>query len=360
VLTFAETLAHMGSWELDLRTRLAFWSDGMYRINGIEPHEIEPSIEALLRLAHPDDRLRLAELLRRVIEYPDEIPATGVTIEYRIVRADGSVREIRALGRVEPDSGGQPAVWVGSAQDVTDERLTERELMAHYALSQTLSEWASFEEGVVALLRRLGAALDLPVGAVWAWDGDRQLLTARALWSGPDVDADAFVVAVRGCAFRPGRGLPGHAFKAGRPVVVEDLESDPISGHPSAAAAAGLRSGIAIPAIADGSPLAVLSFYGFYTRRATDRFQRTLTGLGHDLGRFLARRRAELAPGRLSAREAEIPALAAAGNSGPQIAAMLVVSPSTVKTHFENIYEKLGVGDRPAAVAYALRTGLFQ
>jgi ATP/maltotriose-dependent transcriptional regulator MalT len=31
-----------------------------------------------------------------------------------------------------------------------------------------------------------------------------------------------------------------------------------------------------------------------------------------------------------------------------------------VKTHFEHIYEKLGVSDRPAAVAHALRIGLIQ
>jgi two-component system nitrate/nitrite response regulator NarL len=31
-----------------------------------------------------------------------------------------------------------------------------------------------------------------------------------------------------------------------------------------------------------------------------------------------------------------------------------------VKTHFEHIYEKLGVSDRAAAVAFALRTGLIR
>jgi ATP/maltotriose-dependent transcriptional regulator MalT len=31
-----------------------------------------------------------------------------------------------------------------------------------------------------------------------------------------------------------------------------------------------------------------------------------------------------------------------------------------VKTHFENIYEKLGVSDRAAAVAYAMRIGLIR
>ena len=50
--------------------------------------------------------------------------------------------------------------------------------------------------------------------------------------------------------------------------------------------------------------------------------------------------------------------LAAQGRSGPEIAADLGVSPSTIKTHFENIYEKLGVSDRAGAVAHAMRIGL--
>jgi two-component system nitrate/nitrite response regulator NarL len=50
--------------------------------------------------------------------------------------------------------------------------------------------------------------------------------------------------------------------------------------------------------------------------------------------------------------------LAAEGLSGPRIAERLVLSPSTIKTHLENIYEKLGVADRSAAVAIAVRTGL--
>jgi ATP/maltotriose-dependent transcriptional regulator MalT len=36
-----------------------------------------------------------------------------------------------------------------------------------------------------------------------------------------------------------------------------------------------------------------------------------------------------------------------------------VISPTTVKTHFENIYRKLGVPDRASAVANALRLGLI-
>lgn len=61
----------------------------------------------------------------------------------------------------------------------------------------------------------------------------------------------------------------------------------------------------------------------------------------------------------LTRREREILQFAADGLSGPDIAAALVISPATVRTHFRNIYEKLDVGDRPAAVATALRQGLI-
>jgi Bacterial regulatory proteins, luxR family len=49
----------------------------------------------------------------------------------------------------------------------------------------------------------------------------------------------------------------------------------------------------------------------------------------------------------------------AEGHSGPTIAEQLVLSPASVRTHFEHISEKLFVGDSAAAVAHALRTGLI-
>jgi two-component system nitrate/nitrite response regulator NarL len=63
---------------------------------------------------------------------------------------------------------------------------------------------------------------------------------------------------------------------------------------------------------------------------------------------------------KLSPREREILTLAAEGRSGPEIARMLFLSPATVKTHLANIYDKLEVSDRAAAVAKALRTGVLQ
>jgi two-component system nitrate/nitrite response regulator NarL len=62
----------------------------------------------------------------------------------------------------------------------------------------------------------------------------------------------------------------------------------------------------------------------------------------------------------LSPREQEVLRLVAEGGSAPQIARRLHLSPSTVKTHLQSLYEKLGVSDRAAAVAVAMRSGLLE
>ena len=55
---------------------------------------------------------------------------------------------------------------------------------------------------------------------------------------------------------------------------------------------------------------------------------------------------------RLSAREAEVMSLIAEGQTNGQIAARLFLAEKTVKNHVRRIYSKLGVGSRPAAIAY--------
>ena len=61
----------------------------------------------------------------------------------------------------------------------------------------------------------------------------------------------------------------------------------------------------------------------------------------------------------LSEREVEILQLVAFGQTNRDVAGKLFISPDTVKTHLEHIYQKLGATDRTAAVAEALRRRLI-
>ena len=60
----------------------------------------------------------------------------------------------------------------------------------------------------------------------------------------------------------------------------------------------------------------------------------------------------------LTPRETEVLTLIAGGLSNREIARRLVVSEGTVKTHINNLFAKIGVSDRAAAVTFAFRHGL--
>jgi two-component system nitrate/nitrite response regulator NarL len=62
----------------------------------------------------------------------------------------------------------------------------------------------------------------------------------------------------------------------------------------------------------------------------------------------------------LTTREREVLKLVAEGRSAPEIGQRIHLSPATVKSHLHALYEKLGVTERAAAVAEAMRRGLLE
>jgi DNA-binding NarL/FixJ family response regulator len=62
----------------------------------------------------------------------------------------------------------------------------------------------------------------------------------------------------------------------------------------------------------------------------------------------------------LTHRESEVLALLVSGHSNKGVAAKLVISEDTVKTHLRGLYRKLEVSDRSGAISVALREGVFQ
>ncbi|MDX6414412.1 MAG: two-component system, cell cycle sensor histidine kinase and response regulator CckA, partial [Gaiellaceae bacterium] len=294
-LAVAEELAGIGSWVFDLETRTALWSEGMYRVLGLAPERRAHDLATIFELVHPDDRESMQRLLAEVMAHPEAVPEAGIEHAVRMLRPDGSVRELRAVGKIDHDEAGR-ALWLGSAQDVTEHRLSEQELRAHYSVSQALREWESFELGVVDLLRRVATALEYPMASLWLWDESAGELVCRAFWSAPDIDPGAFEAAKRGLSFAAGMGKPGSAWQTGKPVVTPDVATDPVFRPRDAAMARGIASAVAFPAVGPEGSVAVLSFYSLYRRVPSVELLRTLTALGRELGRFLSRRRAELGP----------------------------------------------------------------
>jgi PAS domain S-box-containing protein len=139
-------------WEIDLATKLIWWSDGLQRVFGYAPEDIGPDGAWCMERIHPDDRERVQESIAAV-------QATDAvwTAEFRFRRGDGSYAEVLDRGVVIRDEAGRPARMLGALMDVTARRAAERELEASAARFRSLVESSS---ALVWWARGDGFALD--------------------------------------------------------------------------------------------------------------------------------------------------------------------------------------------------------
>jgi PAS domain S-box-containing protein len=345
----------IGSWDWDLRTGALRWSDNLFRMFGLQPGALLPTLEYLIEHTHPEDR----DLVRHRLVVDSAAADLGM-VEYRIVREDGSVRNVQRIAASIEEDDGVPRRLVGTVQDVTERRQTAGEVAAHIAIEEVLAAWTSFDEGAQRLLAGLGEALDFAIGVLWVRQDDS--LHARSLWSSRSSRAcqSDIEISKQPLASAPVQSLPVRTWLSRQPSVVMSLADAPAFPGRDAAVGAGLRGAVALPAVSGDRALAVLEFYSREMVQPTGTWLRSLTGMGYELGHFFARRSCDLRPHELTPREREVLQLAAHGMSGKQIAQHLSLSPATVKTHFEHIYSKWAVSDRAGAVAKAMREGLIE
>ena len=121
----AQELAHVGHWELDLKSNLLEWSDETYRILGLKPREFEPSYKTLLamKVIHPDDKAFVAQARRNSLS-----KMTPCDIEYRLSLRDGTVKYVNEKFQTLYDDNGMPACSMGTVQDITERKEAENAL----------------------------------------------------------------------------------------------------------------------------------------------------------------------------------------------------------------------------------------
>jgi DNA-binding CsgD family transcriptional regulator len=351
-LDHAERTGGLGSWEWVPETGELVWSPNLFGLYGLEPGEVTPSVEVVLAHVHPDDRDRIEHAVTAIAA-----GRLGHDLDYRFLRPDGTLRAFRVVVVTVEEHPGADRRVVGSVQDVTVQLGLDRQLAAQLAVTQALDDWVAFDEGAADLLAGLGAALGLAVAVLWVPDGSS--MTFRSIWHQPSPELE--LIAELTQAWRPGLGsaMVGRAFTGRQPVVPSSASAGGPRARNAAVRAAGLQGAVAVPAVYLDETLAVLEFLSFEPVESMDRLVRVLHGIGHEIGHFLSHRRGDLTAPLLTARQLQLLQFAAEGRSAAAIAAELHLSRATVKRHFERAYRSLGVSDRAAAVAEAMRSGLI-
>lgn len=117
----AQTLAKIGSWEIDMPSGKLYWSDMVRRIHEVES-DYEPTLEEAIKFYQEGEH---RDAINRAV---DESMRTGETfdIELKIVTAKGNVRWVRATGNSEK-TGGRVSRVYGVTHDIHNRKIAELE-----------------------------------------------------------------------------------------------------------------------------------------------------------------------------------------------------------------------------------------
>ena len=300
-LADAQRLTHTGSWAFDPDAgEVTYWSDEMFRIYGMAVSSHPPTYEEVVRVTHPEDRVRVREAFEIAIRNKAEM-----AVDYRKVIADGTVRYFHSVGHPVLDKTGALVEYVGTLVDVTERKRAEQRVLAEHRTTRIVAQAITVEEAMPELLRALCECLEWDLGAWWRLDREAGVLRCAELWRSPSVEAPRFEATTRARTFPHGSGLPGRAWSSRAPVCISDVAHDPTFRRAGVAAPEGLHAAFAFPILLGGEVLGVIDFVSREIRPPDQNLLDLMATLGSQIGQFIERKRAEEAL-RESERESRL------------------------------------------------------
>ncbi len=122
-LNYAQEIAKMGSWELDLVTNKYTWSKNMFALLGISTYEKEFFFDKFISLVHPDDRSLIDMMHQEIVT-----SKSSVNFDFRFILPDGQIKWVQNI--VEPVyTDGKLVKLYGINLDITDKKRVEIELI---------------------------------------------------------------------------------------------------------------------------------------------------------------------------------------------------------------------------------------
>ncbi|WP_414476013.1 PAS domain-containing protein [Microvirga sp. M2] len=142
--------SRIGHWEWDFKSGLMTWSDGIFRLLGLEPHSIKPNLQLFMGLVHPADRPHVG-----LVYSPDRNSEQYLDQEFRILRADGETRWLYCQAEIFAAPDGRPSWAAGVTIDVTEKYVAlsqlryREEKYSALVRATSVAEWSAAPDGTI-------------------------------------------------------------------------------------------------------------------------------------------------------------------------------------------------------------------
>ena len=155
----SQRIAHLGTWRMNLETNQVVWSAELYKMYGFDPTAPPPPYTEHMKLFTPESWKNLSTALEHT-----STSGLPYEVELETVAVDGRHGWMWARGEALKNSNGDITELWGAAQDITERKKTESELLYlsyHDHLTQLYNR-RFFEEELV----RLDTVENLPLSVI--------------------------------------------------------------------------------------------------------------------------------------------------------------------------------------------------
>jgi len=282
-LVQAQRVAKIGSWENSLVTNDLQWSEEMYHILGFPPNT-SINLKEAARIFPPEEIVRFQQAVSNAID--KDAP---YSMDYKIIRLDGSVRYIHDEGEVVRDDQGQAISMIGTTQDITERKLAEKKLnhitRMYALLSQINHAIVQIKDQDELFLKICRVAIDFGQFRM-AWiglaDEAEERLKPIVHAGHEDGYLDGIVITIDPQINE--QGPSGLAFREGKIFTSTDIATDPnMLPWRDEALQRGYRSSAAVPFRRKGKIIGTLTLYASDSGFFTNDEQSLLHEIGEDI-----------------------------------------------------------------------------
>ncbi|WP_144391599.1 PAS domain S-box protein [Pleionea sediminis] len=152
-LDLAQSIAKIGSWELNHVNGALYWTDQIYKLFGLDKEYFKPSYESFLSAVHPDDRESVNNAFKQSLS-----TQKSYQIRHRIVDKTGKKRWVEERCDTSFDNDGNPIISRGTVQDITDLQNVEERLSKVASIVKYSSDFIGFAdiEGNAQFINKAG------------------------------------------------------------------------------------------------------------------------------------------------------------------------------------------------------------
>jgi PAS domain S-box-containing protein len=112
------------------------WSQEHFCIFDVDPRETKPSLQLFWQMVHPEDRVRLQQLLEEAVQERKDFAS-----DFRIILSNGTTRHVHGAGHAVVDSSGS-LDFIGTTMDITERKQAEEHLRESELRFRTLADTA--------------------------------------------------------------------------------------------------------------------------------------------------------------------------------------------------------------------------